>query len=211
MDDLGVSEGASAMRSLVVAMLLAAAPEAGVKNVQPKQTGTGEGDGFQKTRWGMSPAEVQRLYPTARTSRVGWVLEVADATVAGERAQLEFTFGTAGALSQVTVNFRAEGLDREQTLQRCLKFQDLLAKKYGDPPSSTLRWKSEKPEKSEREPDPNTTSVAGGQFALGGEWETTSTIISLMCERGGNGIVTAIVYSDKRAARREDDAALEDL
>ena len=200
------------MRSFVVAMLMAAAPGAGVKNAPQSTVATGEADGFQKTHWGMTPAEVQRLYPAARTSKVGWVLEVADATIAGERAQLEFAFGTAGALSQVTVHFKAEGLDREEMLQRCLKFRDLLVKKYGEPPSSTLRWKSEKPEKSQQDQDPSQAVAApSGQFALGGEWETTSTIISLSCERSGSGLVTAVVYSDKQAARREDDAALEDL
>jgi hypothetical protein len=171
------------MKSLVIAMVFAAAPGAG-------------GDGFQKTRWGMSPAEVQRLYPSARASRPGsGPLEVSETIFAGERAHLEFAFGN-GALSHVRVHFKGEGLDREQMVQRCLRFRELLAKKYGDPPNSVLRWKSE------REQD---------QFALGGEWETPSTIISLTCERAGNVIATEMLYSDKRIAHREDNAALEDL
>ena len=200
------------MRALiVVAMLLGAAPGAGVKNAPQPKPAIAEGDGFQKTRWGMTPAEVQRLYPSARPSKVGWVLEVSDATFAGERAQLEFEFGTAGTLSHVTVRFKPDPGDREQMLDRCLRFRDLLAEKYGDPPSSVLRWKSEKPDKSERDQDAGANGVPTGQFELGGEWETNASRISLTCERAGSGIVTALMYSDKQAARREDDAALDDL
>ena len=162
-----------------------------------------EGEGFQKTRWGMGPADVKRLYPSARASRNARSdLELADTSFAGEPAQIEFTFDT-GVLSQVKVNLKTEGLEREQMLQRCFRFHELLTKKYGEPPNSELKWKSDREQSAD--------ALGSGQFAIGGEWVTPTTVVALKCERVGPAIVTRLEYSDKRLTQREDDAALEDL
>lgn len=220
------------MRTLPLAILLAAASVAGGCAAPPRSSpgrpppapsagdqdvarpGAGEGDrsssearpgeGFQKTRWGMAAADVKRLYPSARANRSGMGLEVPDTTFAGEPAQIEFNFGT-GALSQVRVNLKSDGLDREQMLDRCYRFRELLTQKYGEPPNSVLRWKSD------REQSASADAIGTGQFAIGGEWVTPSTVVSLTCERQGGAFVTRLEYSDKQIARREDDAALEDL
>jgi hypothetical protein len=182
----------------------AVSPDAGGVASRPDGS-AGEGEGFQKTRWGMGPADVQRLYPAARASRSAKSgLEVLEATFAGEPARIEFTFGT-GVLSQVNVNLKSEGMEREQMLQRCFRFHELLTKKYGEPPNSELRWKSD------REQSSTADALGTGQFAIGGEWVTPTTVVALKCERIGGAIVTRLEYSDKRLAQREDDAALEDL
>ncbi|HZA13120.1 MAG TPA: hypothetical protein VE618_01430 [Myxococcaceae bacterium] len=162
-----------------------------------------EGEGFQKTRWGMGPADVKRLYPSARASRTARSdLEVPEVSFVGEPAQIEFTFDT-GLLSQVKVNLKSEGLERDQMLQRCFRFHELLTQKYGEPPNSELRWKADREQSAD--------AIGSGQFALGGEWVTPTTVVALKCERVGGAIVTRVEYSDKRLTQREDDAALEDL
>ena len=162
-----------------------------------------EGEGFQKTRWGMGPADVKRLYPSARASRTARSdLEVADVSFAGEPAQIDFTFDT-GLLSQVKVNLKTDGLEREQMLQRCFRFHELLTRKYGEPPNSEVKWKADREQSAD--------AIGSGQFAIGGEWVTPTTVIALKCERTGSAIVTRVEYLDKRLTQREDDAALEDL
>ncbi|MFP2924972.1 hypothetical protein ACLESO_07090 [Pyxidicoccus sp. 3LG] len=87
------------------------------------------GDGFQDTRWGMPPEEVQALYPGSRMSSTGGHLR-ATTVVVDREATADFFF-TQGKLAAVSVQFHEPDPLREEFGS----LSELLSMKYGEPVS----------------------------------------------------------------------------
>jgi hypothetical protein len=85
------------------------------------------GDGFQETRWGMSPEEVQTLYPDARRTTSRGDLR-ATTEVADRSATVDFFF-VQDKLAAVEVEFDTSAPLREEFDA----LSELLGMKYGQP------------------------------------------------------------------------------
>jgi len=124
------------------------------------------GEGYQKTKWGMTPAEVKALYPTSmdadqarklQPGRFGKSEEfvLAKTTVLGKDAWATFRFDKSG-LARVSVRPDPENSGD------CPRLSDALSIKYGDATSKVAQ---------------DTDDL----FVLNGTWETKETRIELTC------------------------------
>ena len=137
--------------ALLALALLAAAPSS---------------EGYQRTKWGMTPAQVKALYPNSMDADQARKLQpgkfgkgeefvLAQTTVLGKDAWATFRFDKDGL---VRVSVRPDPEDSSG----CPHLKDALSLKYGDPKSTTGE---------------DTADL----FVLNGTWETKETRIELTC------------------------------
>jgi hypothetical protein len=123
-------------------------------------------DGYQRTRWGMSVAQVKELYPKSMDADEARKLKpgafdakeqfvLAETTILGRKAWATFRFA-GGGLSEVSVRPELERADE------CTGIDDALTEKYGQP-------------KKHDSSDGKDVQV------LNGTWENGSTRIELAC------------------------------
>ena len=123
-------------------------------------------EGYQRTKWGMTAAQVKALYPTSMDADQARKLKpgafdkdgpfvLAQTTVLGKDAWATFRFDKGG-LARVSVRPDPEDASF------CPHLKDALSLKYGDPKSTTGQ---------------DTDDL----FVLNGTWETKETRIELTC------------------------------
>jgi hypothetical protein len=155
------------MRAIVAVVLLAtaaAAPKAAptVSKAAPAVSK----EGYQRTKWGMSPADVRALYPTSMDAAEARKLKpgafegegeflLAETTILKRKAWATLTFGKNG-LAEVSVRPEIERADA------CPNLKDALTEKYGTPKESS---------------EDDTADLYLGSFA----WETAETRIEFDC------------------------------
>lgn len=143
------------MLPLLTAAFLLAAPPSPVSS-----------EGYQRTKWGMTPAQVKALYPTsmdadqARKLKPGafdkdGAFVLAQTTILGKDAWATFRFDKAG-LARVSVRPDPENAGD------CPRLRDALSLKYGDATS-------------------NVSKDDADLFVLNGSWQTKETRIELTC------------------------------
>jgi hypothetical protein len=84
--------------------------------------------GFQKSRWGMTAAEVVKLYPALKPQRGGITGKM---TVAELPARVHFRF-VDDRLWAVEVGFAVDSVQPERDVQKTADLRKLLTSKYGD-------------------------------------------------------------------------------
>lgn len=88
------------------------------------------GTGFQQTRWGMTPAEVLRIFPKlVQQSNATFTTKM---PVAGYPGKVSFLF-VDGRLWSVEVDFDVYPTRPDQDVRRTLDLRRLLTEKYGEP------------------------------------------------------------------------------
>lgn len=105
--------------------------------------------GFQKAEWGMTPAEVSKLFPGGRTSgdRNKRTTLALKREVAGLAAQLAFVFDGGKRLVEVRVGFDNQQRGYADWRQVCSAVTKALTERYGDGDQSeeviqsySVRW-----------------------------------------------------------------------
>jgi hypothetical protein len=131
------------------------------------------GDGFEKTKWRMSVAQVMALYPDAKPSEGG--LSVNE-TVMGRPALVALYFSDDFGLSRVLVLFK-ESLDGvPAALQVFDELEAATSKKLGLPTQSTEWWtvKPSRMTEAARE-----QSIASGGLKIASTWAGAHTWLML--------------------------------
>ncbi|MBN2496019.1 MAG: hypothetical protein JXR96_15610 [Deltaproteobacteria bacterium] len=128
-------------------------------------------EGYEKTRWGMTPAEVQKLYPSAGGAEMlKGRLTIDDVQVAGLPAFKVFHFepddfsAADRKLVRVTVNIKREA----SSCRSYLRLEALLARKHGKPKAVKARG-------ADLPLDCKRASSAAGEY----RWVGKSTVIKL--------------------------------
>jgi|GEM_PF-3099599 len=101
------------------------------------------GEGYQKARWGMSRTEIKTLYPQAEPfEREGrsWLGFLGD--VAGYKAYTAFAFA-GDRLAVVAVTIANNRYNSAEPLANYDELLRLLTKRYGQPLSDEVIWKTE--------------------------------------------------------------------
>ncbi len=166
-------------------------------------------DGYQSTRWGMSVAQVRKLYRASRTKEGDLVMR---GVVAGLGAATTFRF-VDNRLFEVAVDFTVKHHHPDRYVEDFGKIRELLAKKYGTPKDSS---------KGETLIDGIYgavggvgRSVRGGHEELTSEWVLSSTGISLRLRGEDLAIQHTLTYRSVVLAGihdlRERESHLEDL
>ena len=155
--------------------------------------------GYQRTTWGMAPAEVRALYPNAKSIASG--LEV-DARIADMPAALRFAF-VGDQLARVTVDFTPRfDFNRMPASPGILlaafdRLDGLLAAKYGrlqaDRSSGPAGFSRVTREEREAE-------VQRGELWLSHDWEFPETLIDLSFAGNPTVYALTITYSSERLA-----------
>ncbi|MBJ6762787.1 hypothetical protein JGU66_18645 [Myxococcaceae bacterium JPH2] len=151
-------------------------------------------EGFQKARWGMSPAEVQKLYPSLQQVQDGvWALS---GTTADLDTQSFFFFARNRlAVVMVNVNDLHSSPDQYEADYRSLK--DLLQRKYGKPSIDETTWKQEL---FRGDPKNFGTALLLGHVELKAKWNGPETVISITAQGKGSRVLVQLGYASVRLA-----------
>lgn len=96
--------------------------------------------GFQDTRWGMTPIQVQKLYP--KSGMKDGVL-YGSKEVASRAAVIAFKFSN-GKLSSVDVVFLKQYENAGEMLEDFAQIVQLLLRKYGPPGKTNANWERDR-------------------------------------------------------------------
>lgn len=163
--------------------------------------------GFQETRWGMGPSEVQRVYPGS-----DWedqTLTVSDARVAARDARLSFHFHDGGDGAQLTeTRVLFTDIDPAEHHGSYRSLQHLLTLKYGEATSEQMDWTV-----PEGHPgaDSVTEAVARDQIRLWSTWRMETTTITLYMAGEGGEPVLNLHYTSNALGAIYDRAAAQEL
>ncbi len=144
-------------------------------------------EGFLKLKWGMTPAEVKKLYPKAKVLPQGIGIET---EVAGATALVALLLPSS-RLTTAHAHFGGELLDNTASVKRYVELRALLTEKYGKPTTQDADW------------DGATLSTVADSIMLGegglySWWQTDKTTIELRCGRGQLGTpVTVLEYTSR--------------
>jgi hypothetical protein len=166
--------------------------------------------GYQRTRWGMSLAEVRSLYREAQPTATG--LEV-ESRIADLPAVLRFDF-IDEQLARVTIDFTPKfdfnrmPASPAMLLSAYERLDALLAQKYGPAKADRSTGLPDVARASEEERE---TAVQRGDLWLSRDWEFPETLIDLSFAGNPTVYALTITYCSNRLApaleRRERDDA----
>ncbi|QRK10224.1 hypothetical protein JQX13_09075 [Archangium violaceum] len=163
-------------------------------------------EGYQKALWGMSRAEVKRLYPTAEEVVVDKMPMLGfQGTTAGHKTLTAFGF-TNDKLAIVIIVLTDTHTSAAQYLSDFSKLKTLLTKKYGSPKKDEVTWRDRS--LFVDSPDHLGTAVTLGHAALNAIWDIPESILLLTADQGDLRINVRIAYMSK-VLFRDFDAARE--
>lgn len=159
------------MFAMLLVGLLSAAPSAVV--AAP--------DGYQAARWGMTQAQVKKLFPTAKPTKDVAAPKLAMTTrIAGLEASVQFVFLGAG-LQSVVIFFTEQRDDYAQYVQDFVRVDAALADKYGAGDGAKQVWS-----KPEHSPDV-AAGLEAGLVQLGHYWHAETTTVLHQISPGDSG------------------------
>ena len=165
-------------------------------------------EGYQKTRWGMSRAEVEAVYPKAqRMALDGHDAVALEGDVAGKKAGTFFVF-TQDRLASVAIVFADRPKNNAAALRDFDTLQRALVVKYG-PPTKDQTLRDDGGVLGAVGIDLG-TAISLGHAKKVSTWEPPETLVLLTAEQDDLGIGLRIVYIGKALAeefRSESDRA----
>lgn len=155
-------------------------------------------EGFQAARWGMTKAEVRKLFPGARQQKHGDdALAISKTQVADRMASVVFFF-VMDRLASVVVSFEvAASNDVTSKFDRLV---ELLKKKYGEPADYGVRWSNASAKELFADDHLDLgTAVVMGDASLSAKWESSESTIGVGCSSNGRlHSSVALLYFSKR-------------
>lgn len=144
---------------------------AGIK----KQTQLKSTEGYRNAKWGMSMAEVRKIFPKS-VPREGSLL-IANDSVAGKNAFTAFIF-TKNKLTVAGSTLQEKYVNKNSYLNDYRQLQALLIKKYGQPEDDKEYWSQEL---YKDDPSQWGMAVSVGHLTLITTWKTDKTAVELSC------------------------------
>lgn len=158
-------------------------------------------EGYGRTTWGSTQAEVERAYPKGRKDASGKWLVIGD--VAGLAAATGFVF-TRGKLTLAVVVFAERHANNNKHIEDYLSIKDLLTKKYGGPTVDRIVWSND----LYREDTSHWgTALAMGHLAYYAAWETSKTKVQLVLTGDNFEVSHGIRYSSKELEALQNEAS----
>jgi hypothetical protein len=151
-------------------------------------------EGFQKARWGMSEAQVRKLFPKASVVK-GRGLYFQGET-AGLKTNTFFLF-TGDRLAVVSVQSREIHMSATKYLEDHKRLKDLLLLKYGAPLKDEEDWKETL---LQNQPDGLQAALVLGHAELRTTWKTGESGINLVAEGKEGRVQVSVQYASLRLA-----------
>jgi hypothetical protein len=148
------------------------------------------GEGYDRTKWGMSPDEVRVLYHDKEFKGQDNI-PYFEGQTAGKDSVTVFYF-TQAQLTAVAVILNEAHTNRNAYLAEYQFLKQQLTKKYGDPTEDESRWLNDL---YQDDPDEYGFAVSLGHLTLLSKWETKGTEIELSCSGKNFKISNRIQYA----------------
>ncbi len=157
--------------------------------------------GYQNSKWGMTPAEVRKIYPKA-AMKGAEAVTVSD-TLADKPALVGFGFAR-GRLVSVTAVFQQHYMNPNNYVQEFAELKTMLIKKYGEPVSDGVDWSRTR---YQDDPERMGIAVAMGQAVISAVWVGQFTRIALVCDGEEAQARVTLTYSSRELEHFADTAA----
>jgi hypothetical protein len=158
------------------------------------------GGGYQKTKWGMDPSDVKRLYPSARPDADGNFL--VEDMIADLRAAVGFIFAK-GKLVRVAVVFMVDHTNANIYIGDYEKLKAAVSEKYGQPRVDDVDWSNS----MFRDKEENWgVALQYGHVSFKARWTTETTEIVEACTGDNFKVHLILAYQSKDLAGLLQDA-----
>lgn len=164
-------------------------------------------EGYGKAKWGMTKAQVQKLFPKIKQQKPG--LHCFTKTIANLPSNVCFQFDSAGRLGQVIILVTKRHLNSQGYIEDYEKLRDLLRAKYGPEGVANEKWTNDM---FKDNPNDWGTALVMGHLGLISAWRSEVTEVGIIASGGNMSVSLAIFYNSlKLMEKLEQEKQEEDM
>lgn len=151
--------------------------------------------GYGKTRWGMTPKQVEGLFPEG-VEADGPIL--VGTTIANQTALVSYMFDDSLRLYRAVVIFTNRYSEENKYIFQYRQIKDLLAEKYGVPVLDDKFWANDL---FRDDPKRWGRAISTGQLEMFAKWEVGDTEVFLKCAGNDYKVFITINYSSRSLSK----------